>query len=145
MASIRYESAGGIIIQDGRMLILDRPSRGEKRLPKGHIEPGERPVAAALRETQEETGFTDLAILADLGSQVVEFDYAGDHYVRTEHYYLMTLESSRREPRNPKDAAQFKPEWIAAETAQRVLTFPAEQESARRAWAAYRRHLGRSS
>ena len=41
MPKKRYLAAGGVVIHDGRMLVLDRPSRGEVRLPKGHIEGGE--------------------------------------------------------------------------------------------------------
>lgn len=36
-------------------------------IPKGHVEPGEQPTEAALRETKEETGLS-VQILADLGT-----------------------------------------------------------------------------
>jgi len=38
------------------------------RLPKGHIELGEDAVTAAMRETKEESGITDLKLVKDLGS-----------------------------------------------------------------------------
>ena len=113
--------------------MLDRPSRGEVRLPKGHIEEDESPDVAALRETAEEAGYDDLEIVADLGNQIVEFDYKGHHYVRDEHYYLMRLRSDRRCARDPKDAAQFVVRWAPVESVLEELTFQAEQDAARKA------------
>ncbi|HEY7293662.1 MAG TPA: NUDIX domain-containing protein [Dehalococcoidia bacterium] len=39
----RYHTAGGIVVRDGRALLLHRIKGhvGEVRLPKGHVEPGE--------------------------------------------------------------------------------------------------------
>ena len=133
---VEYAAAGGVIIRDGLMLLLDRPQRGEIRLPKGHIEAGETPQKTALREVTEETGFADLEIIADLGWQKVEFDYAGQHYRRTEHYFLMQLTGDRQTPRTTKDAADFRPMWAPLAKAVELLTFPAEQTVARKAIAA---------
>lgn len=129
----RYTAAGGVVIHQGRLLLLNRPGLGEVRLPKGHIDPGEDAQTAALRETQEESGYSDLEVLVDLGQALVEFDYAGDHYLRTEHYFLMRLISARQEGRNPKDAAQFDVMWVDLEKAAALLTFEAEQQVASRA------------
>lgn len=135
MAERSYVAAGGIVVDGDRMLVLNRPERGEVRLPKGHVEPGEDLAETALRETREESGYTDLTILANLGSQVVAFDYAGDHITRTEHYFLMRLDSQRRVKQPVKDAKQFKPAWIPFADAVAQLTFGSEQEFARRATA----------
>jgi len=133
---IRYVAAGGAIIQQGHMLLLDRPGRGEVRLPKGHLEPGESAEAAALREVGEETGYADLAIAADLGHRLVTFDRKGKRYIRDEHYFLMSLRSDRRQPQPTKDAAQFRVVWVPLDEAVDRLTFEAEREAARRAIAA---------
>ncbi|HSP56131.1 MAG TPA: NUDIX domain-containing protein [Dehalococcoidia bacterium] len=50
-------SAGGIVFRDGQVLLLQRTG-GEWVMPKGHIEAGESPEAAAMREVLEETGLT---------------------------------------------------------------------------------------
>jgi ADP-ribose pyrophosphatase YjhB (NUDIX family) len=134
-----YQSAGGVVIHQEQMLLLRRPSRQEMRLPKGHIDPGESPSVAALRETTEESGYGDLEIVADLGCQVVEFDYQGKHYCRTEHYFLMTLGSEVRVERPPQDAAQFEVVWLPFEKAVAALTFAAEKSMARKAIEAYTR------
>ncbi len=137
MKTIRYKSAGGIVAQkdilahlpaaETFLLLLDRPSRAEVRLPKGHIDPGESATEAALRETSEEAGFGDLRILADLGRRTVEFDYKGAHYIREEHYFLMELLSPRQVTRPPKDAKQFHILWEPVARASERLTYEAER------------------
>ncbi len=133
MATRRYRSAGGVVVHEDKVMLLDRPSRNEVRLPKGHIEDGESPDVAALRETAEEAGYDDLEIVADLGAQVVEFDYKGHHYIRNEHYFLMRLRSERQCERNPKDAAQFTVRWASVGSVLEELTYQAEQDAVRRA------------
>jgi 8-oxo-dGTP pyrophosphatase MutT (NUDIX family) len=135
--SVDYVAAGGVIINDGQMLLLDRPTRGETRLPKGHVDPGESHDETALRETIEETGYDDVEIVADLGERLIEFDNKGRHYRRAEHYYLMRLLSDRQVPRTPKDEEQFRPYWVAMTDAVEQLTYLAEQEVAQRAITAY--------
>lgn len=135
----RYEAAGGVVIHQQRMLLLDRPSRQEVRLPKGHIDPGETPAVTALRETAEESGYSDLVIVDDLGSQVVEFDYQGQHYIRTEYYFLMALASETQVERPTQDVTQFQIVWLSLEKALAALTFATEREMARRAVEAHAR------
>ncbi len=134
----QYAAAGGVVIEDGMMLLLDRPQRDEVRLPKGHIEPGEEPEATALREVCEETGLADLEIAADLGERIVEFDYQGDHYRRTERYFLMRKISERTVARSKKDAADFHPVWAPMAQAAARLTYAAERDVAERAILLYR-------
>lgn len=136
MKTVRYAAAGGVVIHDGAVLLLNRPTRNEVRLPKGHIEDGESPAAAALRETAEESGYVDLAVEADLGSRVVEFDYNDKHVIRTEHYFRMTLVSPATRPRPAQDEAQFQVLWVPLVDAAARLTFEAEQDAVRRALAA---------
>lgn len=137
MKTIRYHAAGGIVVQkdllshlppaEPFLLLLDRPSRAEVRLPKGHIDPGENAEEAALRETCEESGFCDLRILADLGNRTVEFDYKRRHYIREERYFLMQLLSPLQTTRPPKDAKQFQVLWVPLASAAERLTFEAER------------------
>jgi 8-oxo-dGTP pyrophosphatase MutT (NUDIX family) len=121
-----YTAAGGVVVHGDRVLVLRRPSRNEVRLPKGHVEPGERLRDAALRETSEESGYSGLVLGDDLGEQVVEFDHGGKHYVRTERYFLMTLVKGTAEPFGGE--SQFEPVWLAWDDALTALTFEAERE-----------------
>jgi 8-oxo-dGTP pyrophosphatase MutT (NUDIX family) len=129
-----YVAAGTVVFDDaGRVLVLDRPSRGEVRLPKGHIEDGEDARTAALRETTEEAGYDDLDVAGDLGTQVVTFTYEGETITRTERYFACRLRSDRRVPRSGKDERQFEVGWLPPAAALAALSFEAEREWVRRA------------
>jgi 8-oxo-dGTP pyrophosphatase MutT (NUDIX family) len=129
---VRYAAAGGVVVHDGRVLVLRRPSRGEVRLPKGHVEPGEAVEETALREVSEEGGYVDLVLEADLGAQEVAFSYKGQRYARTERYFLMALAGDAESAR-PDGEAQFDPAWLSWDDALRALSYEAEREWVRRA------------
>ena len=135
MRALRYQAAGGVVVDGDRVLVLLRPSRDEVRLPKGHIKAGEESLQAALREVTEESGYADLAVTADLGHQVVAFDYRDAHVVRDEYYYLMRLAGPRQVARSSKEV-QFEPVWMDWREAAQALTYAAEREWLRRARAA---------
>ncbi len=59
-------AAGGMVVVDNQFVAIER--HGVADLPKGHIEKGETPEMAALREVEEETGITDLEIIEELPS-----------------------------------------------------------------------------
>ncbi|MDQ7030193.1 MAG: NUDIX domain-containing protein [Ardenticatenia bacterium] len=151
--TVRYRAAGGVVLDaEGRVLLLERDvvRHGrlvhEVRLPKGHVEPDESDREAALREVREESGYDDLAILADLGTGRTEFDFQGKHVVRDDHYFLMCLRSpSWVGPQvNPSgEEALFRVVWAAnLEAAQGLLTFDSEREFVRRAQAWFERQGG---
>jgi 8-oxo-dGTP pyrophosphatase MutT (NUDIX family) len=130
-----YQAAGGVIVRNGEMLLLDRPRLGQVRLPKGHVEPGESPRQTALREVREEAGYADLDIVADLGTQTSHFVLPDQdrEVTREEIYYLMCLRSDERLMRDNHDANQFHVTWVPLDEAPTRLTFDTEQEFARRA------------
>jgi 8-oxo-dGTP diphosphatase len=49
-------AAGGVVVQDGRVLLVHRPRYDDWTLPKGKAEPGESDEECALREVEEESG-----------------------------------------------------------------------------------------
>jgi 8-oxo-dGTP pyrophosphatase MutT (NUDIX family) len=128
---VRYQAAGGIVVRDGQFLLLDIPARGEARLPKGHIEPGESPQETALRETGEESGYAALEIIADLGKQQHSFfnAYKKALVTRDSYFYLMRLTDMAQRPAEEK----FVPRWVKLEDAEAALTFEEEREFVRRA------------
>ncbi len=89
-------SAGGLVIDTtGKLGLLigrrDQKDTSGKRilwsLPKGHIEEGETPEQAALREVQEETGI-ESAIEKSLGVIDFWFMAGGKRIHKTVHHYL---------------------------------------------------------
>ncbi len=141
----RYRSAGGVVLDArGRVLLLERdvprketPSH-EIRLPKGHIEAGETPAQAAVREVGEESGYGDVHIVADLGAIDNRFRFRDRTIERNERYFLMHLGDSPRgepQPSHPDaEEALFTVLWAPdLHAAERLLTFESEKEFVRRA------------
>lgn len=134
-----YRSAGGVVIDAaGRVLLIERTIKGvyEIRLPKGHIEPGETPEEAGLREVCEETGYCDLVIVQDLGWSVVSFETERQRVTRNERYFLMALRSERAQSPQFHNAreALFRNRWANSfDDAAALLTFDQEQVVVRKA------------
>ena len=89
-------SAGGLVVDTtGKLGLLigrrDQKDASGKRilwsLPKGHIEEGETPEQAALREVQEETGIESI-IEKSLGVIDFWFMAGGKRIHKTVHHYL---------------------------------------------------------
>lgn len=63
---VREVSAGGVVFRrlpDGQIrYLIIRDSYDKWGLPKGHLEDDETPAAAAVRETEEEVGLSDLIL-----------------------------------------------------------------------------------
>jgi 8-oxo-dGTP pyrophosphatase MutT (NUDIX family) len=134
-----YQSAGGVVVDPrGQVLLIERTIDGvhELRLPKGHIDPGEAPEAAARREVCEETGYCDVRIVLDLGWATVAFETSQARVVRDERYYLMTLRSDRCQPPQFQTAqeALYSNRWASGfDQAEALLTFEVEKAVVRRA------------
>lgn len=135
MRRVRYRAAGGVVTDGARVLVLRRPSRNEMRLPKGHVDAGEKDEAAARREVVEETGYAELERLADLGEQKVEFPLRASTawIVRDEHYFLFRLAGPGVIRRSLYDDHQFEPVWMTWDEAIAALSFEPEREWVRRA------------
>jgi 8-oxo-dGTP pyrophosphatase MutT (NUDIX family) len=128
---IDYEAAGGVVVRDDQVLVLRRAYPPQVRLPKGHIEPDEDVQQAALREVREESGYLDLVMVDDLGTQRVEFAVNVRYVVRRERYFLMQLADGSQ--RSDGGEAQFEPLWLPWDEALAQMTFEAEREWVRRA------------
>ena len=143
MESKSYETGGGVVLNArGEVLLLERHVmreeglRHEVRFPKGHIDPGETPEQAAVREVAEESGYCELEILAPLGLSDIEYDHEGFHVYRREYYFLMRLrgDTCNLPQFSSDEEALFRVRWAAGlDEAERLLTYEGEKLFARRA------------
>ena len=106
-------AAGGVVVRDGRVLVVHRPGHADWSFPKGKLEDGETWERAALREVEEETGLR--CTLRDfLGSTF--YDVAeGPKEVR---YYRMECDG---EPSPDTEVDEVR--WVTPDEARALLTY----------------------
>ncbi|MDG2153103.1 MAG: NUDIX domain-containing protein [Crocinitomicaceae bacterium] len=84
----RIEAAGGLVINDGKVLMIKR--FGFWDLPKGKREEGEEEALCAVREVQEECGVTDdLTIIKELEPTFHIYEYKGVSVLKKTHWFHM--------------------------------------------------------
>ncbi|HKH45613.1 MAG TPA: NUDIX hydrolase [Thermoanaerobaculia bacterium] len=81
-------SAGGLIVRSSQILLISTQEGKRWQLPKGHIEAGETPEEAALREVREETGVTG-RIVAPLPGIEYWFFNRGARIHKQVDYFLL--------------------------------------------------------
>ena len=87
-------AAGGVVIIDNKFVAIER--NGIPDLPKGHIEKGESPEVAALREVEEETGITDLEIIKELPATWHCYLLDNQWTIKKTNWYLMKTASGMK-------------------------------------------------
>jgi 8-oxo-dGTP pyrophosphatase MutT (NUDIX family) len=85
-------AAGGVVVKDGKFVSIVR--KGIPDLPKGHIEQGETPEVAALREVEEETGIGKLHIIKELPSTWHCYLEHDEWTLKRTYWYLMESEET---------------------------------------------------
>lgn len=118
-------SAGGVVVRldgDGRALfLLIRDSYKNWGFPKGHLEPGETPDAAALREVNEETGLDDLRLRAEI--QIIDwyFRFRGRLVHKVCHFYLMETGCADTSPQRAEGITACR--WEEFERATELISY----------------------
>lgn len=120
---IRQFSAGGAVFKNNLWLIIKpRPSpdfpADRYQLPKGLIEPGEKPVDTAIREVFEETGIMGEIIQKVSDSKFI-YSFQGEKIFKVVTYYLMKYVSG--EP--TENAEVEKILWLPFDEAKKTLTY----------------------
>jgi len=123
-------SAGGVIYEDGNVLLIQMKNlKGEKiwTFPKGHLEPGETPEQAALREVAEETGW-DCEIVSDLYKAEYSFLREGMLVDKDVHWFLVRRVGGDGMPRTPEEI--FDSKWLPLAEAENELIYKSDLEIA---------------
>lgn len=117
-------SAGGVVyrVHDGRpVYLLIRDSYKNWGFPKGHIERGELPEAAALREVSEETGLEDLEVRGEIDTIDWYFRFRGRLIHKVCHFYLMETAAIRTCPQRAEGITACK--WVSFEDADSRISY----------------------
>ncbi|HSU93902.1 MAG TPA: NUDIX hydrolase [Gemmatimonadaceae bacterium] len=130
----REVSAGGVVyrVDGGRPLfLLIRDSYRNWGFPKGHLEKGELPEAAALREVSEETGLADLVLRGELATIDWHFRFRGKLIHKICHFFLMESENADTSPQREEGITACK--WVPIDEALALISYANAREVLQRA------------
>jgi len=134
--------AGGVVYRAAaagfEIAIADESDRltgaPNTRLAKGHVDAGETPEEAAVREVREEIGVV-ARIVAPLGSVHYTFEERETRISKEVHFYLMRATS---DDEHPLDGEMERMYWLSIDEAVHRLTFDTERQIVERARASLR-------
>ena len=155
---MREISAGGVVVRqtpDGWQLAVIEPCKelpavgagsAKKKtaqkmllaLPKGLVDPGEKPEQTAVREVVEETGLTAVPVtkLGDIKYAYVRTWGGKERVFKIVSFYLFRYESGEIDEIAPEMRIEVKQAlWIPLEDAVRKLAYRGEKDMVRRAQA----------
>jgi ADP-ribose pyrophosphatase YjhB (NUDIX family) len=127
-------SAGGVVyrIVDGSPLyLLIRDSYRNWGFPKGHVEKGELPDGAALREVSEETGLSDLAMRGLIETIDWHFRFRGKLIHKICHFYLMETGESTTSPQRTEGITACR--WLPFGAAEDLISYANARDVLRKA------------
>jgi ADP-ribose pyrophosphatase YjhB (NUDIX family) len=101
----------------------DRRGRLVWSLPKGHVEEGETPEVAAVREIAEETGIAG-RVVAPLGTIDFWFVAEGRRIHKTVHHYLLLAEGGEL---SDEDIEVVEVAWVPLEELAQRLAYDDER------------------
>jgi 8-oxo-dGTP pyrophosphatase MutT (NUDIX family) len=132
-------SAGGVVVRlgDGAigsaqpLFLIIRDSYDNWGFPKGHVEDGERPEAAALREVGEETGLGGLTVRGSIDTIDWYFRFRGRLIHKVCHFYLMVTDAAATSPQRSEGITACR--WAAYEDAAQLVAYANARDVLRRA------------
>jgi 8-oxo-dGTP pyrophosphatase MutT (NUDIX family) len=128
-----YRVAGEDGAQREPLFLLIRDSYRNWGFPKGHLERGEQPDAAALREVVEETGLGGVELRGAIETIDWYFRFRGRLIHKVCHFYLMETERSDTSPQLAEGITACR--WAPYEEAVRLVSYANAREVLKRAHA----------
>jgi len=125
----REFSAGGVVVRGGQLVTIvptRRAADGSRvlALPKGHVDPGETPIEAALREVREETGIVAEPV-CELGESRYWYRRDGRTIGKSVAFFLFSyVEGDTADHDDEVEEVR----WIDLQAAQAELSHEAERE-----------------
>jgi 8-oxo-dGTP pyrophosphatase MutT (NUDIX family) len=127
-------SAGGVVfrIDAGQPLfLLIRDSYQNWGFPKGHLEAGELPSDAALREVSEETGLSDLSVRGSIETIDWYFRFRGQLIHKVCHFFLMETGEATTSPQRAEGITACR--WTPFDEAEAMISYANARDVLRRA------------
>ncbi|MFL5613348.1 MAG: NUDIX hydrolase [Gemmatimonadaceae bacterium] len=127
-------SAGGVVyrlVEGAPLYLLIRDSYRNWGFPKGHVEEGEMPDGAALREVSEETGLCDLAVRGLIETIDWHFRFRGKLIHKVCHFYLMETGESSTSPQRTEGITACR--WLPFGAAEALISYANAREVLRKA------------
>ena len=152
-AMVREISAGGVVVEQAvegwKLAVIEpqvepastRPARKTSQklvlaLPKGLVDPGEKPEQTALREVREETGLivTPVTKLGDIKYVYVRSWGDRQRVFKIVSFYLLRYHSGVIDDLAPEMRVEVKrAAWIPLDEAPRKLAYRGERDMVKRA------------
>ena len=119
-------SCGGVILENNKVLLVQVKSMKGRKIwtfPKGHIEQGETPRQAALREVLEETGYK-ASIIKPLLKVRYAFTLKGRYVRKVVQWYLMK-KLGRIGKHDPSEILGIN--WVSINKAKEMVEYPSDK------------------
>jgi 8-oxo-dGTP pyrophosphatase MutT (NUDIX family) len=135
----RETSAGGVVFRlvhgsgggPTPLFLLIRDSYQNWGFPKGHVEDGELPEVAALREVGEETGLREVALRGQVETIDWYFRFRGKLIHKVCHFFLMETSHADTAPQRAEGITACR--WAPYDEAAAAISYANARDVLRRA------------